>query len=104
MTSAAEVAAFDPAAAVRAFTPEWVMQLVSRQRLAGVLIDPAGTPETNGSLQIWHLLDDPAVEKIKHDCIALSRGVAVCIPVVRFSSHPAGRARYPHAEESVERG
>lgn len=80
------------------------MQLVFRQRLAGVLIDPAGPPETNASFQIRHLLDNPSVEKIKHDCIALSRGVVVCIPVIRFSSHPAGRARHPHAEESVERG
>lgn len=61
-TSAAEVAAFDATAAVRAFTPEWVMQLVFGQRLAGVLIDPAGPSASIGSFQIWHLLDNPPLD------------------------------------------
>ncbi|PPB49531.1 hypothetical protein C4K88_07520 [Arthrobacter pityocampae] len=61
-TSAAEVAAFDPAAAVRAFTPEWVVQLVFGQRLAGMLINPAGPSATIGSFQIWHLLDNPSLD------------------------------------------
>ena len=60
-TSAAEVAAFEPAAAVRAFTPEWVMQLVFGQRLAGVVIDPAGPSASIRYFQIWHLLDNPSL-------------------------------------------
>jgi hypothetical protein len=61
-TSAAEVAAFDATAAVRAFTPEWVMQLVFGQRLAGMLIDPAGPSASIGSFQVWHMLDNPSLE------------------------------------------
>ncbi|WDF34311.1 SseB family protein [Arthrobacter agilis] len=62
-TSAAEVAAHDPAAAVRAFTPGRVAQLVFDQRLGGMLIDPAGPSASIGSFQIWHLLGTPSLER-----------------------------------------
>lgn len=60
-TSAAEVAAHDPMLVPRQFSAGWMAEFTFRQRLGGLMINPAGPSAVVPSFQIWHILANPAL-------------------------------------------
>ncbi|MFI5086329.1 MAG: hypothetical protein ACHP7K_10410 [Actinomycetales bacterium] len=49
-------------ACVRQFGVGFVLNLAFRQRLGGIVINPAGPSAGISSFQIWHILGNPALE------------------------------------------